>query len=369
MGMHILVKSECCGCNAEIIEDLQVSHALFLEPNKIDLERGTIFSKGLGTPPLLENLQDNVRLECQIEKDVLKKFDRVIILNCIDYLYGHCLLKLLNIQRHLEDFPDYGIIAIVPQFLRWMVPEGVAEIWTINIPLKHALLCYPTLNDFVQREFDRFDEIYVSKAYSHPSRFDITKFTRVSKHDFSQEQVRISFIWREDRLWCNNLLTKVLKKTNLLYLALLIQNWKIQSVFDRIRSELPTAKFTVVGLGTKTKFPNWIEDYRVKKFDAATEQKTCQIYADSRLTIGVHGSNMLLPSAHAGMTIDILPEDRLGNFAQDILYQEPDPRFASFRYRYLSFHTSTSELANISSSMLLYCRDFCELMVNNQSRP
>ncbi len=366
--MHTLVKSECGGCRAEIIEDLKVSHALLLDPNKIDLEQGKIFSKGLGTPPLLENLHDRVQLECKIEKEVLIKFDRVIVLNCIDYLYGHCLLKLLNIQRHLEDFPDYGIIAIVPQFLRWMIPEGVAEIWTVNIPLKHALLCYPTLNDFVHREFDRFDEIYVSKAYSHPSQFDIAKFTRVSKHDFNQEQVRISFIWREDRLWCNNLLTKVLKKMNLINLALLIQNRKIQSVFDRIRSKLPTAKFTVVGLGIKTNFPNWIEDYRVKKFDAEAERKTCQIYADSRLTIGVHGSNMLLPSAHAGMTIDILPEDRLGNFAQDILYQEPDPRFASFRYRYLSFHTSTSELADIGSSMLLYHHDFYELMVKNQPR-
>ena len=115
MGMHTLVKSECCGCHAKIIEDLKVSHALFSEPNKIDLERGTIFSRGLGTPPLLENLRDRGVPDCEIKKDVLKKFNRVIILNCVDYLYGHCLLKLLNIQRYLEDFPDYGVIAIVPQ--------------------------------------------------------------------------------------------------------------------------------------------------------------------------------------------------------------------------------------------------------------
>ena len=113
-------------------------------------------------------------------------------------------------------------------------------------------------------------------------------------------------------------------------------------------------------LETKTKFPTWIEDCRVKNFDAETEQKTCQIYADSRLVIGVHGSNMLLPSAHAGMTIDILPEDRLGNFAQDILYQETDPRFASFRYRYLSFQTDPAELAKIGLSMLLDYRLFSQ---------
>jgi len=47
----------------------------------------------------------------------------------------------------------------------------------------------------------------------------------------------------------------------------------------------------------------------------------------------VHGSNMLLPSAHAGMTIDLMPDDRWGNFAQDISYQEDDVRMGSYRYR------------------------------------
>jgi hypothetical protein len=367
MGMHVFVKSKCVSCQAEIIEDLNISHSLHYEANKIDLKREVVLGRGMGHPNLIASFNTTQLLKTEIDREIFKEFKRVIVLNCLDYLYGHCLLKLLNAQRYLEDFPEYGLITIVPKFLRWLVPEGVAEIWTIDIPLKTSLLCYPEVNEFVRREFERFDEIYVSKAYSHPSKFDITKFTRVSKHDLNEENFRITFVWREDRLWCNDLIYKILKKTNLLFVALTLQNWKIGWLFGQMRRRFPSARFTIAGLGGSTRFPEWIDDCRVTKFDRDTERDTCQIYAQSRLVFGVHGSNMLLPSAHAGMTIDLLSADRLGNITQDILYQEPDPRLASFRYRYLTFQTSITELAKIGGSMLLNYRAFAELMSDRRS--
>ncbi len=366
MGMHIFVRSKCPSCQAEIIEDLKVSHALYFEANKVDLDREMVFGEGIGRPTLIENFKNNQFLSKEISKEVFKKSRQVIILNCLDYLYGHCLLKLLNVQRYLQDFPEYGTIAIVPQFLRWLVPDGVAEIWTVDIPLKHALYCYPEVDNFIRGEFHRFDEIFVSKAYSHPSQFDITYFTKVTKHDFDREDFRVTFVWRDDRLWFSNLTIKILRKTNLLNLGAIVQNWKIQRFFSQLRTQFPLARFTVVGLGNKTHFPDWIEDCRVKKFDVETERTACQIYADSRLIVGIHGSNMLLPSAHAGMTIDLLSEDRLGNIAQDILYQEADPRLASFRYRYLPISINISELSKFAASMLLYRTEFSALMTRKQ---
>ncbi len=98
--------------------------------------------------------------------------------------------------------------------------------------------------------------------------------------------------------------------------------------------------------------PEWIEDYRVDSFNEKIEKEICRVYSQSRLVIGLHGSNMLLPSAHAGMTIDLIDE-RWGNFAQDILYQESDPRMASFRYRFLPYQTSNDTLAFIAAVMVL----------------
>ncbi|MEM7756850.1 MAG: hypothetical protein AAF298_01780 [Cyanobacteria bacterium P01_A01_bin.40] len=354
-GMHTCVESYCTSCQKSLIEDLKVGHAID-KAYQVDLDRNLIFGHEGGKEwlgqPLLESLLKPQVEKINIEKEIFKPSQRVVILNCLDYLYGHSLLKLLNAQRHLDSSPELGLVLIVPKFLRWLVPQGVAEVWTVNLPLNKGKLFYPQINQFIHQECQRFDEIYLSPAYSHPSQFDITRFTKVPKHDFSQPEFRITFIWREDRLWCDKIPFGILRRLKLNRVLLLLQNWKVQRLFKKLKPQTPSAAFTVVGLGKTTAFPHWIEDFRVKQFDASTEQKYCQIYADSRLVIGIHGSNMLLPSSHAGMTIDLMREERWGNFAQDILYQEKDPRLTSFRYRYLPTQTSVTEICTIATNMI-----------------
>jgi len=355
-GMHVCIESKCVNCNTEIIEDLEVGHAISY-PYQVDLVKEVVFGEESATDwlgkPLLKSIQ-NPQLEAlPISKEVFKECKRVIILNCIDFLYGHCLLKLLNAQRHLEHHLDYGLVVIVPRLLRWLVPKGVAEVWTVDIPLKNGKYYYPKFDKFVGEESKRFDKVCISKAHSHSGLFDITKFTRVPKHSFDKEEIKITFIWREDRIWCLFIIWKLLKKLKLIKVALLIQNWKIKVLFKSIQSKVPSARFAIAGLGKTTKFPVWIEDLRVSRFEEKIEREMCQLYSESRLVIGVHGSNMLLPSAHAGMTIDLMPKDRWDNFAQDILYQETDFRLASFRYNYLPVRTHIAELAHIASTMIL----------------
>jgi hypothetical protein len=359
-GMHVCVDSKCINCQTELLDSLRIGHAVH-KPFQVDLVKEVIFghpyAKGGLAQALIHSLQNPEPEQLEISKEVFKPCQKVIILNCIDHLYGHCLLKLLNAQRHLDCHPDYGLIIIVPQFLRWMVPEGVAEIWSVQISLKNAQCYYPSFAEFIREELKRFDEVYVSKAYSHPSQFDITRFTGVPKHCFEQEEFKITFVWREERPWCSLLLFRVFRKFKLLKLALFLQNWRVRRLLGKIRTKVPSAKFAIAGLGTQTKFPAWIEDLRVDKFDEETEREACKLYSESRLVIGVHGSNMLLPSGHAGMTLDLMPP-RWGNFAQDILYQESDPRLASFRYRYLPTETSITNLADIASLMILGYSDF-----------
>lgn len=369
-GARVCVVSES-PAGGEIIDELRIGHAA-KTAYSINLAKGTTFSddsyaEDFLAKPLLKSLQNPQTEQLEIGQEIFKSYQRVIILNCIDYLYGHSLLKLLNAQRHLESHPDFGVIVIVQKFLRWMVPEGVAEVWTVPISLKNGQCYYPSFDEFVGKQLERFDEVYVSEAYSHPSRFDISKFTGVPKHDFDQEAYKITFVWREDRLWCNNLIFKVCRKLKLLQIPLSIQNWNVRRLFTKMRTLLPSAKFAVAGLGKSTNFPEWIEDFRVDKFDEKTEQEMCQVYSESRLVIGIHGSNMLLPSGHAGMTIDMI-EERWGNFAQDILYQESDPRLASFRYRYLPLATSLSNLAHIASEMILKRSDFYFHMMGDSLR-
>ena len=98
---------------------------------------------------------------------------------------------------------------------------------------------------------------------------------------------------------------------------------------------------TVAGIGRQGSFPRWIEDLRVDKIDSGdVERALCRIYSESRVVIGVHGSNMLLASGHAGMCIDLMPEVRWGNVAQDMLFASDEPadadlRLSAFRRRFI----------------------------------
>ena len=357
-GIHICLQSICIGCGAPIIEDLKIGHAERY-PFQIDLLKDKLFGEEsartwLGEP-LLKTLHYPKDRKINISKEIFRTSESIIILNCIDNLYGHCLLKLLNCETHLKKHSQHGLIVIVPTCLRWLIPESVSEIWAVDIPLKSCQAYYPIFNQFVHQELERFKEVYVSKSYLHPSQFDISNFTKVPKHSFEEDACQITFIWREDRIWCNSLFFRILRKLKLLNIALLGQNWKLRHLFKTVQQRLLPLdiKFSVAGLGKTTDFPEWIEDLRVEQFDEKTEKLMCEAYSKSRLVIGVHGSNMLLPSGHAGMTIDLLPKDRWGNFAQDILYQEEDARIAAFRYRYLPLNLNITELSEIIRHMII----------------
>lgn len=353
-GIHICVVANCHHCHAEVIEDLKVGHALYVS-YQVDLRKNVLFGDDkpkcwLGMP-LLKSLQ-NPKTDSDIEfkVEIFQEYKNVIILNCIDFLYGHALLKLLNAERHLKNNSDFGLVLLIPTFLYWMIPKGVAEVWTVNIPLSKAQNYFPRLDHLIQKESERFFEIYVSRAHSHPKDFNITNFTGIDKHDFKREDFRITFIWREDRLWwSHNFSLRVARKLNYMKPLLYWQNYKICKLFSFLRNKIQNAKFTIAGLGTFTKFPKWIDDLRINQFNEDLEREACRIYAESRLVIGVHGSNMLLPSAHAGMTLDLMPYDRWSNFAQDVSYEECDNRLSSYRYRYLPLNINTGLLAFISS--------------------
>jgi hypothetical protein len=357
-GIHVCAVARCPGCGAEIVGDLPVGEAIDF-PYQVERKRGLLFGSAtarewLGEPFLQSLLHPEEDPGIGLEIEVCERRTKVVILNCIDFLYGHSLLKLLNAARHLREAPQLGLVLVLPRFLRWMVPPGVAEVWLVDIPPSRAQRFHPRLDRLIQAECARFEEVQVSPAWSHPRGVDVTSFTGVPKHDFAARRFRVTFIWREDRTWVSSPPgMNVVRRFGGARRALLQwQNHKIKRLFAALRQMFPDAIFTVAGLGKTTGFPDWIEDRRVTRFDAKTERSTCEVYAESRLVIGVHGSNMLLPSGHAGLSIDLMPDDRWGNFGQDMLYQEQDVRLSAFRYRFLPIGSDSAMIARCAAAQL-----------------
>ncbi|HEX8685798.1 MAG TPA: hypothetical protein VF654_04825, partial [Pyrinomonadaceae bacterium] len=78
---------------------------------------------------------------------------------------------------------------------------------------------------------------------------------------------------------------------------------------------------------------------------------------------GVHGSNMLLPSAHAGGVVELIGPERWGNLTQDILFRDTsDCREALFRYRFVDELTPPPDLARLIGLLLRKREDFRRLM-------
>jgi hypothetical protein len=355
-GIHICVECICSRTGKTVIADLPVGHAV-LNSCKVNIESQEIFCSnevlGWLGKPLLNSLTHPSDEDVSLRIEKYSSHHHVIILNCIDHLYGHALLKLFNIERHLANAGGAGVIVIIPEFLRWLVPEGVAEIWSVKLPLSKAMNYYRSLNRRIQEECRRFETISVSNAYSHPTVNDISLFTKTQRHNDHAEQYRLTFIWRDDRPWISNsLIILAAKKFGMMNVLRGIQNRKIVSLFSSLRKKLPFVQFTVAGIGKGTLFPEWIDDQRVTAVTEDIERRLCAVYAESRLVLGIHGSNMLLPSAHAGMTIDLMPNERWGNFAQDIVFQENDPRIGSFRYRFFPITTSVKILSHLMETQI-----------------
>jgi len=180
----------------------------------------------------------------------------------------------------------------------------------------------------------------------------------VPRHDFSKEAIRITFIWRNDRLWVpTTLMYRVFRKLGTTAIFRWWQKQKVIRLFKMLKVILPDAQFTLAGVGKDGDFPSWIDDQRIDPpLTDDQEQELCRVYAESRVVIGVHGSNMLLPSAHAGMVVDLMPAGRWGNMIQDILYHEHDSRLAAYLYRYLPLDTKLNVLVEVISQQI---GDYC----------
>lgn len=311
---------------------------------------------------------------------------KAVLLNCLDTLYGHTLLKLLNAQYYIDERPDLETIVMVPRFLEWMVPDGVAQRWVVDLPLSDGTQWNDWLAGEVRRLVEGFDECYLSLAFSHPSACDysIERFTGIHPFPRDEWEARlprpaVTFIWRDDRRWDAPVVplpgesnrrarwADRLRRSPLTGRAKQEQWRRVLTLAEELRRSWPAVDLAVAGLGTPGGLPSWIMDLRCERIDTAIERRWCERYAASHIVVGVHGSNMLLPSAHAGAVVELMPPDRWGNVLQDLLVPCDDARETMFRRRILPASTSPQEVALVVDSMLrldhgmrlMMSREFC----------
>lgn len=299
-----------------------------------------------------------------IRRVIHTKCSKVVILNTLDSLYGHVLLKLYNAFYHLDRQKDIGLILIIPKMFEWLVPKGCAEVWIVDLKLSDFVYSHEAIQEFIRHELKRFSEVYLSRAYSHPDfqTIPIERLTNVKPFDLTNFKINpptVTFVLREDRWWFSSPFDywfyRICRKLKILHWASdrlsHQQNRLVKRTIVEIRKRLPTTNFHIVGLGRTGRFVGYGSDERKWKITERIEKDWCKTYAKSHVIVGIHGSNMLLPTALSAGCVEILPEDRFGNMVQDISVRYNN-RLQLFFYRFADQFSSPVSVAKKVSSII-----------------
>jgi FkbM family methyltransferase len=137
------------------------------------------------------------------------------------------------------------------------------------------------------------------------------------------------------------------------------QATRLERFWGLLREEFPDARAVAVGRGRPGRLPEWITDATASDTDAADERRWLSLMRGADLVVGVHGSNLLLPSGLARSTLELVPEQRYGNLFQATLLADDDPFRTLVRHRVLYGADDLSDLspervAAVAVSILRY---------------
>lgn len=381
-SVYTLAECKCRHCLLEFYQTFPIGHcvndrvSVRKSDGKIYTDVDPKFWVGDAVKKARENSRDK---EVTVRRIIHEEKREVIVLNTLDYLYGHVLLKLYNYQHHIKNNPGVGLVVIVPRAFEWLAPAEASEVWIVDLSLAELAYEHPSLSDFIKNEFRRFDRVWLSMAWSHPdfTQIDMKSLTGISPFNldfYTAEIPTITFVLREDRWWLKSPVGYWLYRLGRRFSAIrgfcygLVSSQQEQLVIEttkEIKKHLPDARFFVTGLGVNKGFGRLAMDSRSTKIDEDKELEWCRIYAHSHVVIGFHGSNMLLPTAFSAGCIEVLPEDRLGNFLQDISVRYSDRR-QSFFYRFVDQYAKPKSVAAKAVSMISDYESFNNNMCRNQ---
>lgn len=379
-SVYTMAECKCNSCRLEFFQTFPIGHSVHdsVSVRKSDGRIYTDVDPKFWLADAVTKARNGSRTrEVAVRKIIHEEKKEVVVLNTLDYLYGHVLLKLYNYQYYLRR--DAGLVVIIPRAFEWLAPAEASEIWIVDLPLSELAYEHPALTKFFRNEFRRFDKVWLSEAWSHPdfTQIDMKSMTGISPFNlanYTKEQPTFTFVLREDRWWHKSPMSYYLyragrrfrKLRNFCYGIVTSQQEKLAfETMKAIKKEMPDSRFFVTGLGKNKGFGKLAMDSRSLQVDEEKELEWCRIYAHSHVVIGFHGSNMLLPTAFSAGCIEVLPNDRLGNFLQDISVRYTDRR-QSFFYRFVDQYSKPSTVAAKAVSMIRDYPSFYDNMCRNQ---
>ncbi len=379
-GIHILRDSICNKCLLKFYQTLPVGHdALFPTQFSKDGEF-TVFvpsAKDWLALPLIRSMTSDAALKAEFKVNRRQKFKDIVLVNCLDSCFGHVFTKLWNSVSLVDRHPELGVIVLISSQCEWLVPDQVAEIWLVDLPVKNCNKKIEGLDTFVQDELKHFETVYLSEAYTHldHQKIDLEKLLKTPRFnldEFNTKKPKICFVLRGDRFWHNS------RPLNLLYLTASKFGFQkyispifgyrqmrlIKRTVELIQQQIPEVEIVLTGFGKAVKNSK-IKDPRIMKIESQHEVQRNEIYSQTHLIIGIHGSHMLVPSALTAGFIDLIPAYKLPHIVEDTVLPYKN-RLLQFLGRFLDEYSSPKTVANHAISIF---REFPYIHQNTIQQP
>jgi hypothetical protein len=382
-GLAIVVDARCPHCDRRFAYDWPAGHAL-LHPALVNRQTGAAVADGSDWyvrkfVHCLASEQDPASVDITVSGECGRGRDAILV-NCVDFLYSHVLLKLLSATRHLRESPEVDVVVIVPRLLRWLVPPGVVVV-EVDLPLSRGAEWVEGLDSTVEEVLSRSSSVRISPAVSQP---DVTpldlillgqNLTPTTNSRTVGGPLRIGFSLREDqRLWLGpprlwvKVARRLLPSRQAQMFLLRRQHRNYARLARRVRERHPEAQFVAFGIGRPHGLPDYIEDLRTPE-PVREELPWLDDYRSCRVIVGVHGANLLLPSLLAGAVVELLPTFKLPNINQDLIIpheHSAEPKLLLFRYRIVPEECSPDSIAAITLSVIDHAAFHHQNMIENR---
>ena len=366
-----MCSGSCRACSREFFFELPVNAGLFY-PGILDGQTG----KRVDALPFdnwyLNNLEDNFKrgedekFDFRIEK--LKNFSGrdVLIINTLDVTYGHSLYELFNTSFYLKR-NELDLVVLIQKNLRWLVPAGVTEIWTVDLPSTKAGQWNLGLAQLIKEAVPKALRIFLCQSFvqADSSDFQIEDYSKISPFPLKEWGLRldkptVTFIWRKDRFWRPLLFRAVDNRYSRFFCPSLIRRLRnevemrwILKFAHALKRAIPNLDFAVAGMDDrKPQLPSWIKDLRYPLHHDDTAAAQCRRYAESHLIVGCNGSSLMLPGCHAGAVLDIVPGDQWAVAAGSFPFRITSIGDTHFRYALLPAEVTVHRLVSVACSVL-----------------
>jgi hypothetical protein len=317
------------------------------------------------------------RQPARLRRIVHRPVRRAVLVNALGNCWGDALSTLAKLNA-LGPAALADVVVLTTANMAPHVSAGVGELWLVDGPHAATAFWNEELADAVRLEVSRFETCDVPTIFQLPrlTQAEVAALSGIHPFDRTRWDERleagptVTFLWRDDRCWAPEprRLRQVLGKWHSVRgagraartlqrahdrMAPGRQLRRVTSLARQLRAALPKLDFAVCGQGSYGSFPDWIRDLRRPHADADANTAWCERAARSHLLIGVLGSQMMLPSGHAGGVIDLIPSGYLRNVLTDWMITTDDVREALFLYRPLPVSTDAASVAETAIAMLV----------------